>query len=47
MLTDHELDAGGIPAVGDTVILADWMRCQPHTAISSENIRGLGSFPSE
>ena len=40
LLTECDLDAGVSPAIGDTVILGDWTRCRPQTAVTAESIRG-------
>jgi hypothetical protein len=39
-LTDADLAAGRKPAIGDTVILSDFARCFPHSAISLESVKG-------
>ena len=38
--TDADLAAGNQPGVGDTVVLRDFSKCFPHSAVSSENVKG-------
>lgn len=39
-LTDADLTAGAKPAIGDVVMLRDFARCFPHSAVVSENVKG-------
>jgi hypothetical protein len=39
-LTDADLDKGTTPAVGDVVMLRDFRRCFPHSAISTTSLPG-------
>ena len=39
-LTDDEVARGLMPAVGDTVILTDFARCFPHSAVVSDSQKG-------
>jgi hypothetical protein len=40
VLREADLAAGKRPAVGDTVLLSDFTRCFPRSAISTENVKG-------
>ena len=39
-LTDSDLSAGKKPKIGDTVILSDFTRCFPRSAVGNENVKG-------
>ena len=39
-LTDKDLAAGKKPKVGDTVILSDFTKCFPRSALSSKSEKG-------
>ncbi len=40
VLTDKDLAAGKTPKVGDTVILSDFTRCFPRSAVGGKNVKG-------
>jgi len=39
-LTDSDLEAGKLPAYGDTIILSDFTRCRPRSAVSAASEKG-------
>lgn len=41
VLTDADLASGEQPAIGDTVVLKDFIRCFPHSAVGMENKPGM------
>ena len=40
VLTDTDLQARKRPRVGDTVILSDFSRCRPRSALRAERVKG-------